>query len=259
MLDLARRLVPRRWKRALKSRLGMPLTRLHDDWRILEPIGPVEAPHVVIDAGSNHGWFFHCWKDWCPSAVVHAFEPSTEAYEISRKLYGDDPDVHLVNAGLGSARGELPLQVMSDIPLGNSFLPHTPERWREMDYEPGAISTRVVPVTTLDDYAREQSIDDIHLLKMRVQGFEIEVLRGAAQMLKKTRYVFVGVGIRPLYEGAPNFCDVHEHLEQAGFHLIAMQAWHRGNLALVEALMLYRRNDLAPPIDHSVERVYTST
>ena len=259
MLDLARRIVPERLKRALKRRLGMPMTRLHDDWQILEPIGPVESSHVVIDAGSNHGWFFHCWKDWCPSAIVHAFEPSIEAYEISRKLYGADPGVHIVNAGLGSARGELPLQVMAGIPSGNSFLPHTPGRWSEIDFEPGPISTRAVPVTTLDDYAREQTIDEIHLLKMRVQGFEIEVLRGAARMLKNTRYVYVGAGIRPLYDGAPDFCDVHAHLERAGFHLIAMEAWHRGNLTLVEALMLYRRNDLMPPVDPAVDRIYTST
>ncbi len=257
-LDIARRIVPPRWKRALKRSLGMPLTRLHEDWTILAPIGPVEERHVVIDGGSNEGWFFHCWKDWCPSAVVHAFEPSAEACDVSRRLYGSDPDVHVVNAGLGSVRGELPLRVMGDIPTGHSFLPHAPERWRELEYEPGAITSRAVPVTTLDDYANENHIDEIYLLKLRVQGFELEVLRGAAAILPRTRYVFVGAGIRPLYDGAPDFCEVHAYLERAGFHLIAIRTWHRGNLTLVEALMLFRRNDLMPPIEGDVDRIYTT-
>jgi FkbM family methyltransferase len=255
-LELVRRAMPQRLKRAIKRRLGRPETKLHDDWRILAPIGPVQEPHVIIDAGSHDGWFFHCWKDWCPTAVVHAFEPSIEAHANSRALYGSDPDIHIVNAGLGSAKGELSLQVMDGIPLGNSFLSHVAATWNEIEYDPGAISTRTVPVTTLDDYAAEHGLGEIHLLKIRVQGFELEVLRGAAALLSRTRYVFVGSGIRPLYAGAPKFSTVYDHLDAAGFHLIGMQAWHRGNLTLVEADMLFRRNDLMPPIDPEIGRIY---
>jgi FkbM family methyltransferase len=256
-LDLARRAMPQRLKRALKRRLGRPSTTLHDDWRILAPIGPVHEPHVIIDAGSNEGWFFHCWKDWCPAATVHAFEPAIEAHNTSHALYGSDADVHLVNAGLGSAKGELSLRVMDGIPLGNSFLPHVPATWNEIDYDPGAISARTVPVTTLDDYAAEEGLGEIQLLKVKVQGFELEVLRGGANLLRRTRYVFVESGIRPLYAGAPKFSTVYDHLD-AGFHLIGMQAWHRGNLTLVEADMLFRRNDLMPPIDPDVDRIYAT-
>ncbi len=257
-LDLARRLVPQRIKRAIKRRLGKPLTRLHDDWRILLPIGPVETPHIVIDAGSHDGWFFHCWKDWCPPAIVHAFEPGAEAYARSLALYGDDPDIHVVNAGLGSTSGECELKVMDGTSVANSFLPLVPERWSEIEYRPGPISTRIVPLITLDDYGREHALDDVYLLKMRVQGYELEVLRGAADLLTRTRHVLVASGIRPLYQGAPRFTAVCDYLDAAGFHLIGMRAWHRGNLTLVEGDMLFRRNDLMPPIVPGVDRIYAT-
>src|SRR5204862_89546 len=141
--NAARRALPSRFKRAIKSRLGMPMTRLHSDWKILEAIGPVERPHVVIDAGAHEGWFFHCWKDWCPQAEIHAFEPAIEAFERAKSLYGSDPSIHIINAGLGSARGTLEFNVLESSRVSNSFLQPVESTWKEIDYHTGAISKRV--------------------------------------------------------------------------------------------------------------------
>ena len=254
-LDLARRILPARMKSALKRRLGMPVTRLHADWKILEPIGPVSERHLIIDAGAHHGWFFHCWKDWCPSAVVHAFDADPEATAKSRELYGSDPDIHLHTAGLGRTRGKLQFHVLEGSRVSSSFLLPEQETWREIDYHTGPISDRTVDVIPLDDFAREQNLGEVYLLKIDVQGFELEVLEGAKELLRRTRYVFVESAIRPLYEGAPRFSGVHDFLHPHGFPLMAMPAWHRGNHMLVESDMLFRRNDLMPPIDPTVDRI----
>jgi hypothetical protein len=65
----------------------------------------------------------------------------------------------------------------------------------------------------------------------------------------------VETGIVPFYEGAPRFTDIYEFLSQRGFHLMAMQAWHRGNHKLMETDMLFRRDDLLLPIDDRVGKV----
>lgn len=254
-LDPIRHIVPRRWKDALKRRLGKPLTRLQDDWKILEAIGPVERPHVVFDVGAHEGWFLHSWKDWCPQAEIHAFEPAVEAYERSIELYGGDPSLHFNNVAVARTAGLLDLNVMEGSRVSSSFLAPVEKTWKEIDYHTGAITRRPVGVIALDDYARD--IASIYLIKIDVQGFELEVLEGATKTLARTDYVFVESAIRPLYEGAPRFTQVYDWLVAHGFHLIAMRAWHRGNLTLVETDMLFRRDDLMPPIDPSVERVVT--
>ena len=250
-----RSLVPAPVKRGVKNALGLPQTRLHPDWAILRPVGPVVHAHVVLDVGAHHGWFFHCWQDWCPAARVHAFEPYPESFAAMSAEYGRDPRVTLNAVGVGSAPGRMPLRVMADSKVSNSFLPHRPQAWDEVRFRTGAISQVDVPVTTLDDYCASAKIQSVYLLKIDVQGFELEVLRGAGATLPRVDHVLVESAIRPLYEGAARFTEVVDFMRDAGFHLMAMRQWHRGNHVLMETDMLFRRDGLAPPVDESIERV----
>lgn len=248
--------MPVGWKRRVKRVLGMPLTRLHSDWSMLQPIGPVAHEHLTLDIGAHHGWFFHCWQDWCPAARVIAFEPFAESFETMRRLYGSDPRVRLIRAGVGSAVGALELNVLNDSRVSNSFLPPAGQAWRDIDFEHGELSRVSVPVTTIDKVFQEEKLDGVYLAKIDVQGYEMEVLKGAVESLPKIDHIFVESGIQRLYEGAPRFNDVFEFMTARGFHLMAMRSWHRGNHVLVETDMLFRRNELAGPIDPKIDRIY---
>ena len=255
MIKWIRKSFPGSLKSPVKRALGLPRTRLHADWNILRPVGPIYREHVVFDVGAHHGWFFHCWQDWCPGAQVHAFEPYPAAFLAMRKQYGADPRVTLNQLGVGDKPGQLALQVMAESEVSNSFLPHKPDAWEEIKYRTGAISSVEVPVTTLDAYAAQAGIDGICLLKIDVQGFELKVLEGARKLLPVVDHIFVESAIRPLYEGAARFTEVVEFLQREGFHLMAQRAWHRGNHVLMETDMLFRRDALAPGVDESVVRV----
>lgn len=256
IMNLVRRALPQRVRTGIKRALGLPTTRLDDDWSILGCIGPVERPHLVLDVGAHHGWFFHCWQDWCPAAQVHAFEPFPESFDAMMRNYGGDPRVRLKQLALGDTEGHLPLNILTESKVSNSFLDPRAETWRRVGYTTGAIETLTVPVTTIDAYVREQEIDAVYLMKIDVQGYELQVLRGAIETLPCVDHIFVEAGIQRLYEGAPSFADVFEFLTERGFHLMTMRAWHRGNHRLVETDMLFRRDDLAPPGDKQRERYY---
>lgn len=256
IMNLVRRVLPQRARTSIKRALGLQTTRLDDDWSILRCIGPLERPHVVLDVGAHHGWFFHCWQDWCPAARVYAFEPFPESYAAMAKQYGADVRVTLCQAAVGDAPGSLTLNVLTESKVSNSFLEPRAETWQRVGYVTGAIETLTVPVTTIDAYVREQGIDGVYLLKIDVQGYELHVLRGAIESLPRVDHIFVEAGIQRLYEGAPSFAEVFEFLTAKGFHLMTMRAWHRGNQALVETDMLFRRDELAPPGDPNRERYY---
>lgn len=253
-----RRLFPVKLKIHIKKNIGSPLTRLNENWSILQPIGPIFYNHAILDVGSHHGWFFHCWKDWCPDAEIHAFEPRKEAADVSLKLYGDDPTLVVNNVAVGEEEGEAEFQVLEGSKVSSSFLEHNQETWETVGFGTGEISRRTVPIITVDAYCAEHEIDSVYLMKIDVQGFEEKVLRGAKKTLPKIDHIFVESAIQPLYKDAPDFTDIYRFLHARGFHLMAMRAWHRGNHVLMETDMLFRRNDLAPPVDENIERVTES-
>jgi len=255
MLTTIKNHLPPGLKRLVKRLIGSPPPGLHEDWSTLRVLGPVPHEHVVLDIGAHHGWFFHCWQDWCPLARVHAFEPYPGSFETMRGLYGNDARVTLNQLGVGAADGNLTFNVLADSKVSNSFLAPDPKAWETLKYHTGDVTQIAVPVTTVDSYMKSRAIDDVFLAKIDVQGYELELLRGAEQCLPKIRHIFIESGIERLYHGAPRFTEVFEFLTARGFHLMAMRAWHRGNHVLKETDMLFRRDDLAPPVLDSVIKV----
>jgi len=242
-------IVPAPARRALKRALGIR-PQLDPDWQILAPAGPVPTPHVVLDVGAYLGGFLHTWRKWCPLAEIHAFEPAEESFAQLRRDYGADPRLRLVQSGVGDAPGQLEFNVSPAARYFNSFLAPDQKTLAEVHYQTGQMTRRIVPVTTLDDYCAGARLTAIHLIKIDVQGFELKVLQGAVKRtLPMTGYLMVESGIRPFYEGAPRFSDVFNFMTAHGFHLIGMRSYHRGNLTLMEADLLFRRDDLMPPVD----------
>lgn len=260
LLDPIKALLPFETRRNLKKALGIPL-RIDPDWDLLQPLGPREDEHVVLDVGAFKGYFIKCWKKFCPKARFHCFEPTPHTFQKLQELYGDQPDIRLNQAGLAEEAGELEIQMSSNIHSCNSFLAPKQSTWQENRYEVGELTTTQVPVWTLDNYLAEQKIDRVYLMKIDVQGYELKVLQGGEKRaLGRIDHILVESGIRPFYEGAPRFSDVFNYLTSQGFHLMGMRAYHLGKNTLMEADMLFRRDDLMPEIspNPSGEKIYQS-
>jgi Methyltransferase FkbM domain len=89
-----------------------------------------------------------------------------------------------------------------------------PELWR---HEPRGTTT--VNTTTLDSWAQSAHAGPIDVLKVDVQGAELDVLRGAETSLASVRMLELEVEFQPLYERQPLFGDVDHFLRERGFVL----------------------------------------
>ncbi len=76
------------------------------------------------------------------------------------------------------------------------------------------VSTEEITTHRLDDIVEAQEVD---YLKLDVQGAELDVLRGAENLLGRVVAVSTEVEFVPLYEGQPLFADVDTFLRQKGF------------------------------------------
>ncbi len=76
-----------------------------------------------------------------------------------------------------------------------------------------------MPVTTLDA-ALGDDLPPSMPLKLDLQGFELEALRGAEATPERVRHVLLEVALRPSYAGEPTCEDLLHHLRPLGFRFL---------------------------------------
>lgn len=192
----------RAWRYRLK--LEKPEVRL-----ILDHLDPGAT---AIDIGAHKGaftwWIRHAVG---PSGRVVAFEPQPA---LARKLGGliqqrKLDNVTVENLGLSSRPGELVLNVPAGGPSpGASF---------EVPADGNTPSDRIpIAVTTLDAYTTQHELHNVRLLKIDVEGHELEVFRGGAALLTRDRpLILFECEIRHRRSGTLD--DVFSFLHELGY------------------------------------------
>lgn len=169
----------------------------------------------VIDVGAHGGQFSRLATILWPDAAIDAFEPNpTEAARYRRTLNTNSKTVRLHNCALGSEADSKTLFLTSASDSSSLLRPAIS----------GNASHRVVggtevEVARLDAVLGFEDILRPSLLKLDVQGFEQEVLRGSGELLHAVDYVYVEVSFQPAYQGQPTAGEVVAYLHQKHYAL----------------------------------------
>ncbi len=154
--------------------------RTNGELRLLTEIMP--ESRCIFDVGANVGRWTALALDINPDVTVHCFEPSQGTFQ---KLLDNQfpPNVVCNNLGLGASATEMELHIFQPASGLNSLF----RRQGLLDgWElPPQQLTETVRLVTLDQYCKDRNIDHIDYLKIDVEGYELEVLRGASNMLSE--------------------------------------------------------------------------
>ncbi len=149
---------------------------------------------------------------------VHAFEPNTDLWPTLERTLSGVPGTRNAMA-LAATSGESQMHINAS-PMTSSMLPRGSFAVRYFDEVTRPVTTRPVWTVSLDDWAAQSGIDRIDVLKLDLQGFEVEALKGAAALLRRgIRCIYTEVSFVPLYEGSCLFGDVDALLRQHGYRL----------------------------------------
>jgi len=139
---------------------------------------------IVLDVGANEGLYS---KDvWAANRDAHvvAFEPHPKTYTRLLLNSSGQENITTINAACGSEAGQL---VLYDY-AGSEGTEHASLHPGVIDGIHGGLSDQhVVEVIALDSFATNRGISLIHLLKIDAEGHELEVLKGAARLLRENR------------------------------------------------------------------------
>ena len=176
-------------------------------------------PKTVLDVGANMGQFALEFKPVFTAAKFFSFEPLPSCFEHLRQLSLEDSKWECFNLALGDEIKVAEFYIHADHTSSSSFLPAA-EKHYELYPETRAQHTAAVQCTTLDDWieshpeARQTPI----ILKIDVQGYEANVLRGAKGTLPNVEAVVTEVIVESLYREQSPFSEQVKLLDQAGLH-----------------------------------------
>ena len=182
----------------------------------------VSSPRpLMLDVGANVGQTACLFHDYFPGCITHSFEPSPTTFVELHKHVAKVANAYAWNCGLGSAPGKLLLRENEHSDM-SSFLPPGDRGWGKIKKE------TIVDVQTVDEFCREQNIERIDVLKSDTQGFDLEVFKGAKEMMRQNRIglLYFEVTFIELYKNLPSFAEIFDFLINHGFLLVTFYRFH---------------------------------
>jgi FkbM family methyltransferase len=171
----------------------------------------------VVDIGANRGQFALIARKCFPRARIDSFEPLVEPGSIYRSVFEKDKRIYLHSCAIGPEAGKAIIHVSrhddssSLLPISalqESLFPGTAEK-----------ETRTIDVCPLDEVLTAESICSPALLKLDVQGYEIQALQGCESLLHCFAHVYVECSFVELYAGQAFADEVIAWLRGRGFIL----------------------------------------
>ena len=210
-------------------------------------------PRMIFDVGANTGREAERWHHAFPAARIHAFEPVPATFARLKARVAAHERITPWNLAVGSAPGRLPMRIYAGDET-NSLLPMSANASEFVGA--GGVEPRQtidVEVTTVDRFCAEQHIAAVDVLKSDTQGYEMQVLEGAADLIARGAIgaMVLEVNFVPHYEGQALFAEIDAHLAARGFRFVGLYQPSRNHVyALNWADALFARPDYVLPRLH---------
>lgn len=162
--------------------------------RVLMAILPRDG--VVIEVGSNIGLHTVALAKYVPDGKVICFEPQRVIFQT---LCGNLSLNNLTNAyayqmGVSDVSGEMMIETAEYSQLWNYGAFSLDRGFSTENEFKGSTQKECIEVISLDEFATKYSLSRVDLLKIDAEGFDVQVLDGAAALIAKFRpFIFIEI------------------------------------------------------------------
>lgn len=198
---------------------------------------------TVVDIGANRGQFALAARYCFPGAVIFSFEPLEAPARIFQSVFKHDKSTVLFNSAVGPSESVMEMHV-SRRDDSSSLLPITE---RQNSLFPGTSEARKsrINIARLATLLSGQELSSPSLLKLDVQGFELQALYGCEALLQQFDWVYVECSFIELYEAQALAGEVVEWLGERGFRLTGVyNVSYDSNGLAIQADFLFARRGL---------------
>ena len=166
----------------------------------------------VLDVGANAGHWSGMANLIFPNAKYLLIEPQEEMKAKLEQLCAIQTNMHFVLAGAGPKATEMVLTVWDDL-LGTSLLPAPDAALKANNKQ------RTIPIVTIDGLLDSGKMKVPELVKLDIQGFELEALRGAEKLFGQTEVFILEVSMFAFdgHQNQPEFFEVVQFMFERGY------------------------------------------
>ena len=190
-------------------------------------------PSAIIDVGAHIGDWSRMARRIFPNPPIFMLDANPENELSLLHAAGELGGKHSIHCLGAEAKNTVTFYQLS---TGSSVLPELT----------GITANSIeIPMTTLDTVLQTENLAAPLLLKLDVQGFELEVLRGGRKTMEQAELILLELATLPYNEGAPLFAEVIAFMDQAGFAVYDFggQFRRQSDQALFQIDVLFARKE----------------
>ncbi len=194
-----------------------PLQHIHRSIRLAKKIP--DQNFIILDIGGGIGASVKIYNALFPGNKIFVFEPVLENYTTIKSKFANCSNIEICNVAVGNENSKKQINVANRI-TSSSLFPLAADQDSNFYNETTLGQNRIesIEIVRLDDFLAKIP-NEIGIMKIDVQGYEMNVLQGAALILKRTNIVLLEVINHDAYVEAPKYYDIDSWLREHDFTL----------------------------------------
>jgi len=180
---------------------------------------PFGSGGLFVDVGANFGWYACIFaKIAGENGLVVCFEPDNENLDLLKynlKNNALNKNTIVIEAGVGESPGKLALRRAPDSNPGMHSIVNLPHTQNNEDYPQ-------ILIVTLDE-ALKKYPGNIELLKIDIEGYEVDALLGAQQTLARCKNILIEYSPGFLKAAGRDPFQLIEIIDAAGFDIFKLK------------------------------------
>ncbi|TXD81701.1 FkbM family methyltransferase [Subsaximicrobium wynnwilliamsii] len=143
---------------------------------------PDRKDTVFFDVGANKGQYSSLLSKFYKNVSIYSFEPLKASFAVAEKNLSKFENITVNNFAFGSQ--EKKLSIFFDSTDDTSVKASINRSVISDIHKNQKISNELIDIRTIDDYCSKNGIVKIDFLKIDTEGYELEVLKGAAKLIE---------------------------------------------------------------------------
>ena len=183
---------------------------------------------IILECGANTGTSTEKFLNRFENPNIHTFEPVPKHIDVLNKKFSDNDDITIHEMAVGPSEGTIRIGVARKSNASSVLEIDTLQKYQSQNDFANSESYEIKDKIEVKQSRIDNIVNNCDIIKLDIEGYELEALRGASELLDDTKCIIAEVAFLPLHSGQPLFSDVDLFLRNNGFQLYDFDSLRRG-------------------------------